>query len=147
MDSKLFLHPMSFSRSKTAFFFAIPLLISCGNGNTSVAKDSSAGNDSAPVMQDSVPQMAFHKDMQIEVRTYAVKDSADKLKGYGYDLYVDGKKTIHQPIIPAVPGNDAFATEDDAKRTGDMAAAKMKATGSFPSLTIHELDSIGIKHH
>ena len=138
---------MIFSRSTTAFFFVIPLLISCGNSTPPGAKDSLAGSDCVPVVPDPVPQMGFQKNMQIEVKTYAVKDSADKLKGYGYDLYIDGKKTIHQPIIPAVPGNNAFATEEEAKRTGELAAAKMKATGSFPSLTIHELDSIGIKHH
>ena len=138
---------MIIPRSMMTFLLAIPLLVSCGNSNNPVPGDSLKMHDSLSAVHDSAPQMAFQKEkMQIEVKTFPVKDSADKLKGYGYDLYVDGKKTIHQPIIPAVPGNDAFATEQDAQRTGDLAAAKMKATGSFPSLTVHELDSLGIKH-
>ena len=135
---------MSISRSFPVLIITILLLISCGNNQNTTPADTTV-KDSTHA--GPPPQMAFHEGMQIEVKTFAVKDSADKLKGYGYDLYIDGKKTIHQPIIPAVPGNDAFASESDAQKTGDLAAAKMKATGSFPSLTIHELDSLGIKHH
>jgi hypothetical protein len=135
---------MSISRSFPVLIITIFLLVSCGN-NQNTAPADTATKDSTHT--GPPPQMAFHEGMKIEVKTFVVKDSADKLKGYGYDLYIDGKKTIHQPIIPAVPGNDAFASESDAQKTGDLAAAKMKATGSFPSLTIHELDSIGIKHH
>ncbi|MDQ3109375.1 MAG: DUF4907 domain-containing protein [Bacteroidota bacterium] len=106
--------------------------------------ESLAGKDS--VNNDTSTSRAPRTVLTIEVKTILVKDSADKPKGWGYDLYVDGKRTIHQPIIPAVPGNDAFATEQDARRTGEVAMKKMKMTGSFPTITIQELDSLGIKH-
>jgi hypothetical protein len=134
---------MSISRFFPVLLIFVLLLISCGNNADNPSIDS-VKQDSTKIV--SAPQMPFQKGMQIDVKTFMVKDSADKFKGYGYDLFIDGKRTIHQPIIPAVPGNDAFASENDAQKTGELAAAKMKATGSFPSLTIHELDSLGIKH-
>lgn len=88
-----------------------------------------------------MPQI--HSD-NIETKVFEVKDNSGKAKGWGYDIYVDGKKMIHQPIIPAVPGNDAFKTEEDAKKIGTLAAGKMKKTGSLPTVTVEELDSLGI---
>ena len=104
--------------------------------------------------KDSVPEQVTQHDsaktnsvpaIQVEARTFEASDSTGKKTGWGYDLYVDGKRTIHQPIIPAVPGNSAFRSETDAKKTGDYAAQKFMRTGQFPSITIQELDSLGIK--
>jgi hypothetical protein len=59
---------------------------------------------------------------------------------------VDGKKAIHQPIIPAIAGNNSFASQSDAQKTGDLAASKMKQTGARPTIHLHDLDSLGIKN-
>lgn len=130
---------MSFPRCFIVFLICVSFLVSCGddkgNGVDSLGKDSVIAN--AP---------DANLLMEISFKTFEVKDSADKKMGWGYDLYVDGKRTIHQPLIPAVPGNDAFATENEAKLTGELAVKKMKLTGAFPTITIQELDSLGIKH-
>jgi hypothetical protein len=81
---------------------------------------------------------------QVEARTFPTTDSLGKLTGWGYDLYVNGKRTIHQDIIPAVPGNSPFRTEADAQKTGDLAAKKMTKSGSLPTISIHDLDSLQI---
>lgn len=132
---------MTFPRAFLAFFFIIPALFSCGSNN---------GNDGADSISDSAKTGVISQEptvqMDITVKTFVVKDSADKEKGWGYELYVDGKRTISQPIIPAVPGNDAFATEEDAKKIGELARQRMQSTGSFPTISIHDLDSLGIKH-
>jgi hypothetical protein len=80
----------------------------------------------------------------LEVKTYEVKDSTGKSQGWGYDIYVGNKKTIHQPIIPAIPGNRSFKTENDAMKTGLFALQKMKKESSLPTLLIKELDSLGV---
>lgn len=80
----------------------------------------------------------------IEVKTFEVKDSSGKAQGWGYDIYTSGKKFIHQPIIPGIAGNNYFKTEEDAKKTGLLAANKIKATGSLPTLSPKELDSLGV---
>lgn len=82
--------------------------------------------------------------LQVESRTYETQDSIGRPSGWGYDLYVNGKRTIHQPIIPAVSGNIPFHTEADARKTGEFAAEKMQESGTFPSVSAHDLDSLGI---
>ncbi|HEU4717018.1 MAG TPA: DUF4907 domain-containing protein [Bacteroidia bacterium] len=85
--------------------------------------------------------------VHVEAKTFAVTDSMGAQAGWGYDLYVNGKKTIHQPIIPGVPGNNAFPSEEQARKTGEYAASKMERSGTFPSLSVKELDSLGITHN
>ena len=121
-----------------SLFFTL-LLVSCGN-DSSGNGDSLSGSTIVKASPDSAPSFA------ITVKTFVVNDSTRKKTGWGYDLYIDGKRTIHQPLIPAVPGTDAFVTEEDAKKTGELAIKKMKQTGTFPTITIHDLDSLGIKH-
>lgn len=81
---------------------------------------------------------------KVEARAFEVLDSTGKSVGWGYDLYIDGKRTIHQPIIPAIMGNRSFATQQDAQRTGDLAAAKMSRNGDLPTISEKELDSLGV---
>lgn len=80
----------------------------------------------------------------MEVKTFEVKDSTGKLQGWGYDIYSNGKKAIHQPIIPAIPGNWPFKSESDALKTGLFALSKMEKEGSLPTLSLFELDSLGV---
>lgn len=64
--------------------------------------------------------------------------------GYGYDIYVDGNLFVHQTHIPAVPGVHPFATESDAWRAGSFAVEKMKQGIVPPTISVEELQSIGI---
>lgn len=128
---------MRFPRAFLCFIFVLPLLVSCGN-DTGPSADSIPG--SSGYKNNGIPDSVAQPE--ITFKTFAVEGG----KGWGYDLYVGEKRTIHQPIIPAVAGNDAFATEEDAKKVGELAVYKMKSTGSFPTITLHELDSLGIKH-
>ena len=83
----------------------------------------------------------------IDVKTFELKYyCTGKSAGWGYDLYVGGKRTIHQPIIPAVPGTNSFSSKEDAMKAGQLAANKMKITGSLPTVLVTDLDSLGIKH-
>jgi hypothetical protein len=92
-----------------------------------------------------VPPSAPVPVSSYESRTFEIKDSiTGKSLGWGYDIYVDNSRVIHQKIIPAIEGNHTFKTEADASKTGSYAANKMKQTGSFPTLSVKELDSLGI---
>lgn len=84
-----------------------------------------------------LPQITSDK---IEVKTFEVKET----QGWGYDIYVDSKKMIHQPTIPAIQGNRSFKTEQLALKAGLFAAQKLKNTGTLPTITVKELDSIGV---
>ncbi len=108
---------------------------------TEVPPASIAATPQENVTDSQFPQI--HSD-NIEVKTFEVKDSTGKSKGWGYDIFVDSKRMIHQPIIPAISGNNAFKTEKDAQKTGALAAEKIKTTGSLPTLSVKELDSLGV---
>lgn len=77
---------------------------------------------------------------KIDVKTFEVKET----QGWGYDIYVDSKIMIHQPIIPSIQGNRSFKTEKQALTAGLFAAEKLKRTGTLPTITPKELDSIGV---
>lgn len=78
----------------------------------------------------------------IEVKSFP---NTDDLKGFGYDIYMDGKIYVHQPHIPAIAGNKGFSTEADARKTGDFVAHKIRNNIMPPSVSVEELDSLGIK--
>lgn len=78
----------------------------------------------------------------ITIQTFA-NDST--LGGFGYNILVDGKIMVHQPNIPAVMGNRGFDTDEDASKTAALVSFKLKNNIMPPSVTIQELDSIGIK--
>jgi hypothetical protein len=75
---------------------------------------------------------------KIEIKTYKVDI------GWGYDIYVDSKMAVHQPNIPALPGNSGFDTESDAKKAAELVVGKIKKNIVPPSLSAEELKSIGI---
>jgi hypothetical protein len=83
---------------------------------------------------------AIDPGASVELKTY--KDSI----GWGYDIYLNGKKAIHQPLIPAVPGKQPFANEGDAKKAGNLVVFKIKHNLMPPAVSVQELDSLHIAH-
>jgi len=57
----------------------------------------------------------------IEVSTFPVKDSAGKIKGWGYDLSVSGKRTIPPASHPRSFGKQSFPQRRRAQKTGQLA--------------------------
>jgi len=74
-------------------------------------------------------------------KTEAVKN--DSL-GWGYTIYINGKKAITQPYVPAVPGKKGFKTKAQALKTADFVVYKIQHNMLPPSLTKEELDSLGV---
>jgi hypothetical protein len=66
--------------------------------------------------------------------------------GYGYDIFLDGKRYIHQPVIPGISGNVPFNSRKDAKKTAKAVVGKIEKKILPPSLTQSELDSLGVVH-
>lgn len=126
-------------------FSAVMLICACENGSDKSGSSAVQTSDStnANVDTSTVKAPVFSADY-MEVKTFEVKDSTGKSQGWGYDIYIENKKTIHQPIIPAIPGNRAFKTEADARKTGMFALGKMIKESALPTLLIKELDSLGV---
>jgi hypothetical protein len=120
---------------------------SSANYSLSVNQDSSVNDNSKnhlPVNTHQTAATQLTAQMQavnIEVVTYKNKD----ISGYGYDILIDGVPKFHQPHIPAIPGNNGFKSEEDAKKTGELAKQKILNHISPPTIEVRELDSLGIK--
>ena len=65
--------------------------------------------------------------------------------GWGYDIFLSGKKYIHQTTIPSMPGTAGFASKADATIVGDLVVGKIERNEMPPSVTPRELDSLGIE--
>ena len=64
--------------------------------------------------------------------------------GWGYDIFVDGKKYIHQEQIPSVPGTKGFKSEEKARKAAEFIIYKIRNNIMPPSVTPEELDSLGV---
>ena len=156
---------------KTLFFIftlaVISFLISCGNrtdktktettDSASVKKTEQAMNPEQREMQEmkemaekkkQQPQENPYKNARIEVKALdnSKSKSADDIKvgGYGYDIYIFDALYVHQPNVPAINGNRGFKTKEQAKNAGDLVAYKIKNNIMPPSVSIQELDSLGV---
>ena len=64
---------------------------------------------------------------------------------FGYNILNGSHVVIHQPNIPAVGGNKAFASKKDAEKTAKLALLKISHNIMPPTISIHELDSMHIR--
>jgi|SRR5688572_9988069 len=68
------------------------------------------------------------------------------LTGFGYDILLEGKVYIHQPHIPSISGSKGFSSENDARKTAEYVAEKLRETNALSSLRKEEPDNLGIKY-
>lgn len=63
---------------------------------------------------------------------------------YGYDVYNNGRKMVHQPFVPGVAGRIAFTSKEDAEKVAQLVAGKMRSGQMPPSVTATELKNLNI---
>ncbi len=80
-------------------------------------------------------------NIKTKVKTY---QNSIPGNGWGYDIYADGKLYIHQPHIPAVNGNRGFQSQQNAEKAGNFAAYKIGNNIMPPTISVQELDSLGV---
>lgn len=66
------------------------------------------------------------------------------ITGYGYDILNGGKPFIHQASVPAISGNEPFKTRKQAKRVARLVRKKLKQGIMPPTVSIAELQALGI---
>ena len=152
------------------YFTLIPIVIflfSCGSGNEK-AKTTMADTSAKKKSEKSIspqqkeeeeldevsekkkgqPQENPYKNAKIEVKVIdnVKSKSAEDVRvgGYGYDIYIFDAIYVHQSNVPAINGNRGFKTKVQAQKAGEFVAYKIKNNIMPPSVSIQELDSLGV---
>ena len=58
--------------------------------------------------------------------------------GWGYDIVCNGRTVIHQPFIPALPGEKVFPDRRSARKVAGLVAGKIRA-GESPAVSTEEI--------
>lgn len=75
---------------------------------------------------------------------YTIKTYENADKAWGFDILKENKTFIHQPHIPAISGNNGFKTKEQAFITAEFMVNKLQKGIMPPTLSIKELDSLGV---
>ena len=75
--------------------------------------------------------------------TYTIINSEQNT--FGYDILDGNHALIHQPSIPAMPGNKGFATRKDAEKVAKLVMEKINKRIMPPTVTPQELKHLKIK--
>ena len=126
--------------------FATLLLAACGSNK----REESA----------VIPEPAISTTIEIHVDTdtkqitmpaqpspssqYSFQVIAGEAGTFGYEIYVDGKKAISQPNIPAVPGTLGFAKQEHAEKVAALAIEKMRKGLMPPTIQPEDLEKLGV---
>ena len=108
---------------KTLILFGILLLVNCSSSD----KKGQKSDDS-------------EKTKPTEQVLYATFQNADGT--WGYDILSAGKVLIHQPNIPAIPGNQGFELEIQATQLAQLVVRKINAGIMPPSVSTEEVKGI-----
>src|SRR6266542_6907442 len=65
-------------------------------------------------------------------------------KTWGYDIYNNGRLFVHQPSIPAMPGNAGFTTKEAAEKIAKKVIEKINKGENPPSISIDEMKHLGV---
>lgn len=114
------------------FFINILIILTFINLSFSIAKNNSEGNKCEKLNED-----AKADNLKVEI-------IENKNETYGYEIWENDNRIIHQPNIPVITGNDGFSKKKDAFRTGCFVISKIQKDIFPPTITISELDSLGV---
>ena len=87
------------------------------------------------------PEKSPYEKSDIEIKTFKVDPPGS---GYGYDISIDKHSYLHQPNIPAVPGNNGFSSEEKARKVAVLVEYKIRHNIMPPTIDPKELDSLGV---
>jgi len=74
--------------------------------------------------------------------TYKIIPSAKKT--WGYDIYNNDKLIIHQPSVPAMPGNNGFTTREVAEKVAKKIIEKIRHGENPPTISVDEMKELGV---
>jgi hypothetical protein len=117
------------------------LIVSCEN--SSVKKEIKIVKPVIPEAPSSLPQ---EKKSKIIKSPYEVRVVESSL-GWGYEIWKEGVMVINQTHIPAIQGLRAFDSQIQAEKAAEIIKIKLDQGVFPPTISIVELQSIGVDTH
>jgi len=122
---------------KILYVFCL-LLFAC-NGVSRDTKTSDQKRSSVSPTQKLAPGNPVHSAGQV---TYKIVNSIDST--YGYDIYIEEKRFIHQPNIPATSGILGFKRKIDAQKVAELVKRKIILGEVPPTVRIEEMNKLNL---
>jgi hypothetical protein len=127
---------MKNSKRTTTLFLTVLFVFALFSG-TSISANGTAGEEEAK--QELKQQKNPYANAEI-----TIKIIPSTRKTFGYDILVDGKPLVHQPNIPAMPGNEGFSTRKRAKTVAEFVVKKIRKNEMPPTVTIEDLNNMDV---
>ncbi|WP_439556353.1 DUF4907 domain-containing protein [Dyadobacter sp.] len=84
----------------------------------------------------------YHHDGDGRIYSYQILKNTDQT--FGYDVYADGKLLVHQPNVPALPGNRGFVTRESAEIVARLVLRKLRSGEKLPTVSIEEMRKLNV---
>jgi hypothetical protein len=102
-----------------------------------------------PATSLSVEKVTGKKEVKQQNNPYAKAEITIKIissvnKTFGYDIFINGQPVLHQPHIPALPGNKGFTTKERAQKVAEFVVKKIRKNNMPPTVTIDDLKKMGV---
>jgi hypothetical protein len=102
-----------------------------------------------PATSLSVEKVAGKQEAKQQNNPYAKAEITIKIipsvnNTFGYDIFIDGQPVLHQPHIPALPGNKGFTTKAKAQKVAEFVVKKIRKNNMPPTVTIDDLKKMDV---
>jgi hypothetical protein len=119
------------------------IFVSCGDAankkNPENSPKNSTKNEALSVKDKPVEDEIREKNTSVyDVRT------VENASGWGYEVWQHGAMVIKQEHIPAVQGIRAFSSQEQAQKAAEIIKAKLDQGIFPPTMSMAELQSIGV---
>jgi len=116
----------------------ILFIVSCENSSEKIKKETDKS-----VIPETPVQKLQEKKSKFFKSIYEVRVVESSL-GWGYEIWKEGAMVINQTHIPAIQGLRAFESQVQAEKAAEIIKIKLDQGVFPPSISIVELQSIGV---
>lgn len=102
-----------------------------------------------PATSLSVEKVAGKQEIKQQNNPYAKAEITIKIipsinNTFGYDIFINGQSALHQPHIPALPGNKGFTTKERAQKVAEFVVKKIRKNNMPPTVSVDDLNKMGV---